>query len=89
MAETSSFARYGNRKHEKGKYKNNSVVDTCFIMCEQNVLCQVTNGLQKSPVALRITGLLKDVKSVAYFRPFNVIPQLVPYVSSLGVNDML
>jgi hypothetical protein len=64
MAETSSLARYGNRKHEKGKHTNNEVVDVGFIMCEQNGLCPVTNSLQKNCAGRRITGLLKDVLSM-------------------------
>lgn len=89
MAKTSSLSRYGNRKHEEGKSTNNSIVGSGFIMCEQNGLWPVTNGIQKSPVAPRIIDLLKYVKSVAYFRPFDVIPQLVSRVSRLGKNDIL
>jgi hypothetical protein len=80
---------YGNRKHEIGKHTNNAVVDRDFIICKQNGFCPVINGLQKSPLAPRIPALLRDVKSVAYFLPFNAIPKLVLRVSSLGVNDIL
>jgi hypothetical protein len=39
----------------------------------------------------RIPGLLKDVRHVAfcYSSHFNGIPQLVPHVASMTVNDTL
>jgi hypothetical protein len=88
----------------KDKQINNVVVDTESISYKQSSVWPVTNSLQSmskrsiitataylSPIVRRIPGHLKDIRHVVYFccSHFSGIPQLVPRVISLGMNDAL